>query len=76
MKKKITGIVAVLTILSGCASFKEFTDRHPVATGIGATLIVGSVAIAAKGDSKPPSAAAIGDANKPPCRAQPDGSCR
>jgi hypothetical protein len=75
--KKITVIVAVLTILCGCESFKEFTDRHPVATGIGAALIVGSIAASAHdGGGSRPTAASIGDPNNPPCRVQSDGSCR
>lgn len=75
MKKTVTLIT--ISLLAGCASFKEFTDRHPVATGIGAALIVGSIAARAHdGGGNRQTAASIGDQNKPSCRAQPDGSCR
>jgi hypothetical protein len=80
--KRVVLISAALACLAGCASFKEFAHRHPVVTGVGAALIVGSIAVAAKsdgGNGQQPlvgTPGTIGNPNMPGCRPQPDGSCR
>ena len=63
-------------LLGGCESMRNFAHEHPVATGVGAALLVGSIAASANhGDSKQPAAAgAIGPG--PSCTPQPNGSCR
>lgn len=65
-------------LLCGCESIQEFANRHPVATGIGGALLVGSIAASVNhGDSnkQPATGAAIGSPNMP-CTPQPNGSCR
>jgi hypothetical protein len=72
---KRLALLACLLIV-GCESTRDFAKRHPVATGIGAALLVGSIAASANhGDSnKPATAAEIGPV--PSCTPQPNGSCR
>lgn len=62
--------------LGGCESVQQFANKHPVATGIGGALLVGSIAASVNhGDrQQPATAGAIGPG--PSCTPQPNGSCR
>jgi len=74
---KLTLVIAVLALLAGCASTRQFAREHPVATGIGVALLAGSIAASANhGDrhDQPATAGAIGPG--PSCTPQPNGSCR
>lgn len=64
-------------LLAGCASTREFANRHPVATGIGVALVAGSIAVAAQnhGDHRDPQEPSV-VGPKPLCYPQPNGSCR
>lgn len=75
---KIALCLLSLILLAGCESTRDFAKRHPVATSIGAALVVGSIAASAHhGDrqDQPATGAAIGGPNMP-CTPQPNGSCR
>jgi hypothetical protein len=76
MKRTIL-TVTLLVSLAGCASLQEFSDRHPVVTGIGVALIGGSIALAARnsGGDEEQAVTAVGD-RRPGCRVQEDGGCR
>jgi hypothetical protein len=40
----LTGAVLSATVLlSGCATFNQFTEKHPFVTAVGMTLIAGSI---------------------------------
>lgn len=74
---KIGIFTLLLLTLGGCETTRDFAHRHPVATGIGAALLVGSIAASAHhGGNDPQTGAAIGDPSKLPCTMQPNGSCR
>lgn len=62
--------VLVALALAGCAT----CQRHPLACGVGAALIAGSIAAAAHSDRGPEPGRAIGPG--PSCVPQPNGSCR
>ena len=49
-------------LLGGCASIQNFANEHPVATGLGGALLVGSIAASVNhGDRQQPAVAgAIG----------------
>jgi hypothetical protein len=75
MKTTLATALALLT-LTGCESTRDFAKRHPVATSIGAGLLMGSIIASANhGHNDPPTGALTGP-QKPPCTMQPDGSCR
>jgi uncharacterized lipoprotein YajG len=72
--KRAVLISAALACLAGCASLKEFTERHPVATGIGAALLVGGIAASLDGgDNRSTHDASL--PSTPNCQANPQ-SCR
>jgi uncharacterized protein YceK len=72
MKRTILA-VAMLTIISGCASVERFTKEHPVWTGVITTLVIGGVAASQNGGA---SQYPIAIGAEPSCHPQPDGSCR
>lgn len=64
-------------LLAGCESMRDFAHEHPMATSIGAALLVGSVAASldnGSDHSRPVENTAIGPG--PGCTPQPNGSCR
>lgn len=50
MNTRIALFAAALA-LSGCASLSQFSQRHPVATAVGLTVIAGSIAATANANS-------------------------
>jgi hypothetical protein len=72
-----SALAALLLILAGCASVRDFVHDHPAVTAIGAAVVVGSIVASVSHDGHPgPATGAIGDPNAPPCTVQPDHSCR
>lgn len=75
MNTKTCLLIFVALAFAGCESTKRFTDRHPVVTGIGVALVIGSVAASVSGNGHNSPSGPVGPAN-PPCTPQPNGTCR
>jgi hypothetical protein len=68
-------IIAFILSLVGCESTRSFVKRHPIATGIGTAVLLGSVAATIRNNSS--SKDDTHDVRLPPdpCRQNPQ-SCR
>jgi hypothetical protein len=55
MKTSLIATLVAAASLSGCASLNQFTERHPVVTAVGATLIAGSIIATANANGLDPS---------------------
>lgn len=65
-------------LLAGCESTRQFAHDHPVATGLGLSVLATSIAMSANhgGSNQQPTTAAVTGPAAPPCTMQPNGSCR